>query len=67
MVAAAVYVIWHEHNARMHDDSPRHESVVIHDIVLIICNHINSFSGLVLSPCNRWFHQSWGFSDAIFR
>jgi len=58
MVVTAIYVIWRDRNARMHGDSPHPESVIIHDIVLILCNHVNSFSGLVLSPSNRWFHQS---------
>jgi len=28
MAATAVYVIWHERNARMHGDSPRPESLL---------------------------------------
>ena len=66
MFAAAVYAIWSERNARLHGESPRSESIIVHDVSLAICSQINSFSGVTPSPSNRWLHQSWGFSDVIF-
>ncbi|KAL5776929.1 hypothetical protein ACOSP7_009855 [Xanthoceras sorbifolium] len=40
--------------------------MVVRSIVKDVCIRLNSLSGVVPSPTNRWLHQSWGLSDSIF-
>ncbi|KAL5773470.1 hypothetical protein ACOSQ2_013394 [Xanthoceras sorbifolium] len=66
MLAAAVYAIWRERNARMHGELPKPVTMVVRSIVRDVCMRLNSLSGVMPSPTNRWLHQSWGLSDSIF-
>lgn len=66
MLAAAVYFIWRERNARMHGRPSRDVGVVIDDISFAICNRVNLLHNVDPLRINKELHQSWGFSDCIF-
>ncbi|XP_022852728.1 uncharacterized protein LOC111374304 [Olea europaea var. sylvestris] len=63
---ASILAIWHERNTRTHGEAPKHEFIVIRDIIFSICARVNLCRGLVPSDENRWLQRSWGFSANIF-
>ncbi|CAI9779492.1 unnamed protein product [Fraxinus pennsylvanica] len=66
MFAASIYAIWLEDDARAHGVTPKHEFVVIRDIIFSVCTRVDLCRGLVPSSENRWLQRLWGFSANIF-
>jgi hypothetical protein len=66
ILAAVIYYIWRERNARFHSDALRTSSMIFRDIVSCIVSKVNSFCNMASSTTNRRLHMAWGFSDDIF-
>ena len=64
--AAAVYFIWRERNARLHNEPPRPPSILLYDIFFSVRTRTNLLRGVKPSYDNKWLHLSWQLSDDIF-
>ena len=65
-VAAAVYFIWRERNARLHDEPPRPPSILLCDIFFSVRTRVNLLRGVKQSYDNKWLYLSWQLSEDIF-
>ena len=65
-IAAAVYFIWRERNARIHDEPPQPLSILLCGIFFSVRTRVNLLRGIKLSYDNKWLHLSWQLSDDIF-
>lgn len=65
-LAASVYYIWRERNARLHDEPPRPLNILISDIVFSVRTRASLLRKVNPSYDNKWLHLSWRLSDDIF-